>query len=122
MSGSKRGGARKGAGRPTGRQNTATRSQGASLGELARKHTADALKVLVEVAKKSESDSARVAAANAILDRGYGKARQAVEHSGTIGTYDLTRVTDEQLDHLESILGPLALAGGDTGGEGQTTD
>ena len=40
------------------------------------------------------------------------------KHSGAIGTYDLTKLTDDQLDHLESILGPLAHAGGDPGGEG----
>jgi phage terminase small subunit len=76
--------------------------------------------VLVSVAKKSESDSARVAAANAILDRGYGKPRQAVEHSGSIGTYDLTKLDDDALDKLESILGPLAHDGGDQGGEEST--
>ena len=40
------------------------------------------------------------------------------KHSGAIGTYDLTQLTDEQLDALERILGPLAVAGGDQGGEG----
>lgn len=40
------------------------------------------------------------------------------KHSGAIGTYNLTGLTDEQLNHLESILGPLADAGGDQGGEG----
>ena len=35
------------------------------------------------------------------------------KHSGAIGTYDLTKLSDDQLDHLESILGPLAHAGGD---------
>lgn len=40
-------------------------------------------------------------------------------HSGAIGTYDLTKLTDEQLDRLESILGPLANDGGDPGGEGE---
>lgn len=117
MAQTKRGGRRVGAGRPTGRRNTATRSQGASLSELARKHTADALSVLVSVAKKSDSDSARVAAANAILDRGYGKPKQAVEHAGAIGTYDLTKLDDDALDKLEAILGPLADTGGDQGGE-----
>jgi phage terminase small subunit len=40
------------------------------------------------------------------------------KHSGAIGTYDLSNLTDEQLDHLEAILGPLAIAGGDPSGEG----
>ncbi len=41
--------------------------------ELARQHTAAALATLVEVCQNGENESARVAAANAILDRGWGK-------------------------------------------------
>lgn len=119
MAQSKRGGARKGAGRPVGRQSRATRTQKATLSELARAHTATALGVLVKVAKEGESESARVSAANAILDRGYGKPSQSVQHSGSVGTYDLTKLDDNELDRLEAILGPLALAGGDQSGEGE---
>lgn len=43
-------------------------------------------------------------------------------HTGVIGTYDLSNLTDEQLGVLESILGPLAHAGGDQGGEGEAGD
>ena len=127
MAATKRGGPRQGAGRPAGRRNTATRSQGASLSELARAHTVDALAVLVSVAKKSYSDSARVAAANAILDRGYGKPRQAHEHTGPNGgpipTVDLTNASDDDLNRLEALFGPLAGSAGDDaeadqGGEG----
>ena len=53
--------------------------------ELAREHTDTALSVLVQVAQASESDAARVSAANAILDRGYGKPKQAMEHTGKDG-------------------------------------
>lgn len=41
------------------------------------------------------------------------------KHSGAIGTYDLTKLSDDELDRLESILGPLADPGGDSGGEEQ---
>jgi hypothetical protein len=41
--------------------------------ELARQHTALALRTLSEIADHGENESARVAAANALLDRGYGK-------------------------------------------------
>ncbi len=44
------------------------------------------------------------------------------KHSGSIGTYDLSKLSDEQLAALESILGPLAVAGGDSGGEGEAGD
>ena len=44
----------------------------AKLHEGAR-YARDALPALVDVAKNSRSDAARVAAANSLLDRGYGK-------------------------------------------------
>jgi len=70
------------------------------------------------LAKQQGQASAMVAATT-----GKGKlAGLLVErhrHSGAIGTYDLTKLTDEQLDRLESILGPLANDGGDPGGEGE---
>lgn len=69
-----RGGKRNGAGRPKGAVNSTT----ASLRELAREHTQDALAVLVQIAKAGESEAARVSAANALLDRGYGKPSQVL--------------------------------------------
>lgn len=76
----KRGGKRPGAGRPKGSRDTATIEQKATLEELAREHTPLAVQTLADVAGRSESDAARVSAASAILDRGYGKPRQAVDH------------------------------------------
>lgn len=70
-----RGGKRDGAGRPKGAVNKAT----ADIREAAQEFTSEALQVLVQVARTSESDAARVAAANSILDRGHGKPRQSVE-------------------------------------------
>jgi hypothetical protein len=47
---------------------------------LARSHTRTALNVLVGVMRNTKAPApARIAAANAILDRGWGKAAQAVE-------------------------------------------
>ena len=46
--------------------------------ELARRHSEAALQTLVEIAANGESESARVAAANAILDRGWGKPAVAL--------------------------------------------
>lgn len=81
----KHGGKRPGAGRPAGARNRATVEQKRTLTEMAQDHTAIALAALVEVAKTG-SDAARVSAANALLDRGYGKPRQEVDHSSTDGT------------------------------------
>lgn len=41
--------------------------------ELARQHTMTALRTLIEIAEHGENESARVTAANALLDRGWGK-------------------------------------------------
>jgi hypothetical protein len=51
---------------------------------LARAHTKEALEALVS-ALKAASESTRVAAANSLLDRGWGKPAQALEHSGHEG-------------------------------------
>lgn len=117
MAGKSRGGPRPGAGRPSGARSRATKQAKATLSELAQKHTATALQVLVDVAKKGESESARVAAANAILDRAYGKPSQSHEHTGRGGgpiqTVDLTKLSGDELAQLEAIFGPLAGSGDD---------
>jgi hypothetical protein len=49
---------------------------------LARSHTRSALNVLLGLMRsKDATAAARVSAANAILDRGWGKAKQAIENS-----------------------------------------
>lgn len=63
------GGRRPGAGRPHGSK---TKS-GQELREAARQFTVQALEVLRDIALSGESEAARVSAANALLDRGYGK-------------------------------------------------
>jgi len=71
------GGMREGSGRPSGAVNKATSELKLNLSELARDYTNDALDTLVEVMQSSQSDSARIAAATAILDRGYGRPTKA---------------------------------------------
>ena len=77
-----RGGYRSGAGRPTGSLNKTTSEQSQRLSELAKEYSHDALLTLVDVAKNGRSDAARVSAANALLDRSYGKpaVKEEVEH------------------------------------------
>jgi hypothetical protein len=50
-----------------------------SLAALARKHSAEAIDLLVQVMRHSRSDAARVSAAAAILDRAYGKPAQSAQ-------------------------------------------
>ena len=77
-----RGGFREGAGRPSGSTNKSSPEQSQRLSELAKDYTHDALLTLVDVAKNGRSDAARVSAANALLDRGYGKpaVKEEIEH------------------------------------------
>lgn len=73
------GGARAGAGRKKGSKDKLTKELKMTLTELAQQHTADAVKTLVEVMNnKQETGSARIAASNSILDRGWGKPIQGV--------------------------------------------
>ena len=53
------------------------------IASIARKHTALALRVLKEVASSPKAQpSARVAAATALLNRGWGMPKQTLEHTG----------------------------------------
>ena len=68
-----RGGYREGAGRPSGSNNKSSPEQSQRLSELAKTYTDEALETLVDVARNGRTDAARVSAANALLDRAYGK-------------------------------------------------
>lgn len=77
-----KGGARPGAGRPKGKVNEAKRK----LASMAQEHAEEALQALVAIATNPEEQAgARVSAATAILDRGYGKPHQSMEHTGEGG-------------------------------------
>jgi hypothetical protein len=68
-------------GRPKGAVNKVT----ADVKAQAQVHTKAALAALVKIMEKGESEAAKVAAANSILDRGHGRPKQAVEASGPDG-------------------------------------
>lgn len=58
----------------------------ATVTKLARKHAPKMLEVLVTIALDEEAAvNSRVAAASQVLDRAYGRPRQALEHSGPDG-------------------------------------
>lgn len=113
-----RGGRREGAGRPVGSRSRAN----VDLREAAQAFTRSAVATLATIMRdKEQPAAARVSAANAILDRAHGKPKQAMEHTGAGGGpirhVDLSNLTDEQLDTLENIFGPLAGAVGDDAGD-----
>jgi hypothetical protein len=69
---------------------------------LARTHTRTAVSVLIRVMRsKDATAAARVSAANAILDRGWGKATQPVE-SGDRGPLELVRRIERVIVHPEN--------------------
>lgn len=54
--------------------------------QLAQQHTTSAIATLAEICRdKKAPPNARVMAANSLLERGYGKARQPIEHTGADG-------------------------------------
>jgi len=70
-------------GNPTGRP-----KEDKTVRDLARAYTADAIETLVTIAKNSKaSDSARVQASTALLDRAWGKPVQYNENTEHRGTY-----------------------------------
>ncbi|WP_454620143.1 hypothetical protein [Bradyrhizobium cenepequi] len=72
---------------------------------LARSHTRTALNVLVGIMRsKDATPAARVSAANAILDRGWGKAPQAIENGGD-GALELVHRIERVIVHPENSNG-----------------
>ena len=96
---SPRGGKREGAGRPPG-----PNGRGAAfkhLRELARSHTEEAVLTIVNIMRNKSNDGwLRLACANAILDRGFGKPReeQVVEQE------DLLTTEYRTVDEIEAAL------------------
>jgi hypothetical protein len=69
---------------------------------LARSHTRHALNVLVAVMRNTKvPPPARIAAANAILDRGWGKATQTIE-TGEDGALELIHRIERVIVHPEN--------------------
>lgn len=110
----RKGGKRPGAGRPRG---SATKV-GTDLRTAAQQYTNEALDTLVQVMRNpAETGTARAAAANAVLDRGYGKPKQEIE--ANVNLFD-RMAHDEQLA-LAAALEALARdESGDAGGTAET--
>lgn len=76
------------------------------LRDLARQHTQLALQTLIDIAQRGENESARVTAANAILDRGWGKP--AVPVAEDDGPMEITfKIGDRELQPIKDVT-PIA--------------
>jgi hypothetical protein len=69
---------------------------------LARSHTNMAIKVLAGIAKDGTNEGARVSAAQALLDRGWGKAPQA--HTGEDGEGEIKIVIRRLIEEDNAAL------------------
>jgi Family of unknown function (DUF5681) len=91
-------------GRPKTPQTIEVRRIILGVREAARELTLDALDTLASIMRDPKAPAAaRVSAAQALLDRGYGKPAQAIEVSSQP---DLSHLSDEDLETLERILRP----------------
>jgi hypothetical protein len=66
--------------------------------ELARQYAPTAIVELARLALKARSETARIAAIRELLDRGYGRPRQAVEVSAPAG--DPLQLLLEEIDAM----------------------
>jgi hypothetical protein len=96
-----------------GRQKGTPNKVTAELRLIAADYGPAAVKELVAIGldpeTKSKSDGTRIAAIRELLDRGYGKPSQALEHSVAVGQFDPTKLTDEE---LEAVVDDYALKAG----------
>lgn len=66
---------------------------------LAQEHTKEAIETLVKIMRNTKATAAaRVAASNAILDRGYGKPSQALTGPNDDPLFAHNRMTEEEID------------------------
>jgi len=67
------------------------------VAELARSYTVEAIETLVELMRHGKDERVRGTAAQALLDRGWGKAKVEVVTSAEGSYLDVLRVVNERL-------------------------
>lgn len=67
------------------------------MGELACSYTVEAIETLVDLMRHGKDERLRGTAAQALLDRGWGKAKVEVVSSGEGGYLELLRAVNEQI-------------------------
>ena len=68
-----------------------------SVSELARSYTVEAIETLVDLMRHGKDERVRGTAAQALLDRGWGKAKVELVSSGEGGYLQLLRAVNEQI-------------------------
>lgn len=91
-------------------------ADGRTLTQLAREHTEEAVETLVDIMRDDTAPAAaRVAAADKILNRGWGQAPQTITIKDDDAQPDLTSMTDDQLEALEALRTLQSVASGTSG-------
>ena len=111
----------KGGFKPGASGNPGGRPKAASVIAIeARKHGLAMVAVLNSIARKGKSEQARIAAAAALLDRGYGKPSQSVELNFRVDLLQkrLLEMTPEELRILEERTIQISMADSDDGEPG----
>src|SRR5271157_749430 len=102
-------------GRPPGRPPKQILQNAREFKIYAQQYGAQALDKIFAIMNDEKTDvRVQLDAAVHILDRAYGKPTQSTKGTVTVGTYDLSKLTDEQLRASYEI---LRLAAPDTIGE-----
>jgi hypothetical protein len=101
-------------GNPKGRPRGRTREIERCAAEL-KKYSPLAIKTLVEICRKGETHAVRLAAANSILDRAYGKPQQSVELTGEVG-HQLTLFEGLQIEDQRILTDALNVIDHDPSG------
>jgi hypothetical protein len=87
-------------GRPRRAETIEAKRITADVKTLAQQCAPEAISTLKTIMLNEKAPSAaRISASMAILDRGYGKARQEVE----MRQFNIARLTDEELEQLEKL-------------------
>ena len=73
--------------------------------DLARKHTAEAIRTLVDIMETGKTDSARAAAASELLSRAWGKPSMALDHTVREEPFslDFSSLTEDEKESIRSI-------------------
>jgi hypothetical protein len=72
---------------------------------LARVHTVEAVETLVALMRNGSSDGVRMAAANAVLNRGWGLPRQAVD--GSLTVVPAKQISQMSIEEVEARIAML---------------
>jgi hypothetical protein len=69
------------------------------VSELARSYTVEAIETLVDLMRHGKDERVRGTAAQALLDRGWGKAKVELVSNGEGGYLELLQAVNDQIKH-----------------------